>query len=101
MRLCCHLVGSSSVTHCIWYKNTNPPGDIRIKGGHLRVELLVALDEGVLVDFPDLAVIVPRPQVVLQVGGVGLHPRVDLVLYLLDLFIAADDVLNWLKMQGF
>lgn len=47
------------------------PSGVRIEGGHQRVKVPVAVDEGVLVDLPDLPVDVPGFQVGLEVGGIG------------------------------
>ena len=62
----------------------------------MGIEFLVAADEGVLVDFPDLPVVVPGAQVALQVGGVRLHPCTDLVLDLLDVLIIHDHLVDHL-----
>ena len=43
----------------------NSPSNICIKRGHLRVEILVSLDEHVLIDLPDFPVVVPRAEIVL------------------------------------
>lgn len=58
------------------------PGDVGVKGGNLRVEPLVSSDEGVFPDLPDLSVVVPRSQVVLEILCVVLHA---LIYHLLDL----------------
>jgi hypothetical protein len=72
------------------------PGDVSIKGRNLRFELLVATDESVLVDLPDLAVVVPRREIVLEICGVALHPAVDQILDLLYFFVMSNELMDWL-----
>ena len=63
------------------------------------VELLVSADEGVLVDLPDLAVVVPRAQVALQISGVRLHAAANQRLDLLDLLIRRNQLVDRLSIN--
>ena len=78
---------------------SHSPSNISIKRGHLRVELLVASDEGVFVDFPDFPVIIPGLQVILEIVGVVCHARRDETLRFLDLVISSNDFIDWLEMK--
>lgn len=66
------------------------PGNVCIKRRHWWVESLVSAYEEVLVDLPDLAVLVPGLQVGLQVGRVcrhaGRYGRLDLTHLLILLY---------------
>ena len=75
------------------------PGDVGVERRHLRVELLVSADERVLVDLPDLAVVVPRRQVVAEVLPVGRHAGRDLPLDLLDLRVLGNHLVDRLPSQ--
>jgi len=67
---------NGSPSQCrLLYRSLHLPGNVSVEGGHGRVEPLVALDETVLVDLPDGAVLVPGLQVGLQVARVGRHAR--------------------------
>ena len=55
-------------------------GNIAVKRGHGRLALLVAQQEHVLADLPELAKAVPRGQIVLEEARVALHARRNLLL---------------------
>ena len=74
----------------------NQPCDIGIKGRHLWVQFLISADECVFVDFPDLAVVIPRGQVILQICRIELHPGIYLRLYFLYFFVSSDYKMNGL-----
>ena len=82
--------GSSLHIEILYITLTVLPSNIGVEGGDLWVEFLVAADEGVLVDLPDLAVVVPCRQVVLQVGGISLHTTTHLQLDLVNLLVLSD-----------
>lgn len=63
------------------------PGNVGIKRRDRWVEALVATNERVLVDLPDLPVHVPGLEVVLQQARVVSHAAADLGLDLLDVLI--------------
>ncbi len=73
------------------------PGYISIKRGHLRVQFLVTSYESIFVDLPDLPVVVPRTQVVLEISGVTGHPLVNLILDLIYLLISGYNFMDWLE----
>ena len=63
------------------------PRDISVKGGDGWIQPLVASDEGLFVQFPDLSVRVPRGQVLQEKGGVLRHAGRKVCLDFLCLFV--------------
>ena len=59
------LRASLSETSGYYYYYHDIPSNIRLEGGHLWVEFLVATYEGIFVDLPDLPIVVPRAEVAL------------------------------------
>lgn len=63
------------------------PSYVSIKSWHRGVKTLISANEGVFLDGPDLAMLVPSLQVSLQVSGISRHTCGDGRLNLTDLFI--------------
>ena len=94
-----YLMAVKRLCLCIAIRNAIRPGDVGVKRRDLRVEFLISADERVLVDLPDLAVVVPRRQVAGQILPVGRHADRDLPLDLLDLRVLGDHLVDRLSSQ--
>ena len=78
----------------------NLPGNVSIKGRHLWVELLVSPNESIFVYLPDLPIVVPRWQIILEVSGICLHSSTDQSLYFVDLLISGHNIMDRLQNTG-
>jgi len=84
-----HYSASCSKNDCFRQMTTciNSPGNVCVERWYLWIEFLISANEGILADFPDLTVVVPRRQVVGEVLSVDCHSARNLLLNLLNLCV--------------